>query len=115
MSRSKSFSNEFILQAWIKTTLIRRTSYTKNYIVPHLFSKKNLPQSPEIDFSFCCSASLPYTKYSISSCAASTLRNIANGYTVAYPTDGASDTVCSDENARAGGFVEAPDNTPVSV
>ena len=40
---------------------------------------------------------------------------MANGYTVAYPTAGASLEVCSLEYANAGGFVLPPDNTPMSV
>ena len=40
---------------------------------------------------------------------------MVSGYTVAYPTAGASHEVRSLEYASAGGFVVEPPNTPINV
>ena len=56
-----------------------------------------------------------YTKKRISSWAERTRKNMESGYTVAYPTAGASVAVCAFEYARAGGLVVEPDRTPIIV
>ena len=74
-----------------------------------------IKKTPALGAFFWGGKNFAYTKKRISSWAERTRKNMESGYTVAYPTAGASVAVCAFEYARAGGLVVEPDRTPIIV